>query len=157
MGTLSRSARVQRDAVSPTLLHRAPDPKTFSRNFALLAQMFFQFGPFLHDPYGPNGTADNSVTRCITVFFCTENGFGFLFAVGTEMASKYRYPDGAEYFGEWSDDGQRHGQGQMTFADGARYIGQFENGLSVGSGIMIFADGSRYSGFGRIKVNSGWF
>ena len=59
------------------------------------------------------------------------------------MAAKYRYPDGAEYFGEWSDKGQRHGQGQMTFPDGARYIGQFENGLSVGSGIMVFSDGSR--------------
>ncbi len=60
------------------------------------------------------------------------------------MPAKYRYPDGSEYFGEWSDDGQRHGQGQMSFPDGARYVGQFENGLSSGTGIMTFGDGSRF-------------
>ncbi len=60
------------------------------------------------------------------------------------MPAKYRYPDGSEYFGDWSDDGQRHGQGQMSFPDGARYIGQFANGLSSGTGIMTFGDGSRF-------------
>jgi len=34
----------------------------------------------------------------------------------------------------------------MVFADGSRYVGQFEKGLFSGLGVMIFNDNSRYDG-----------
>ena len=60
------------------------------------------------------------------------------------MHAYYKYPDGSEYSGDWSEQGQRHGSGEMKFPDGTRYKGRFENGLCAGHGVMYFADGSRY-------------
>ena len=60
------------------------------------------------------------------------------------MQANYKYPDGSEYNGEWSEQGQRQGWGQMSFPDGARYSGRFDNGLCTGCGVMVFRDGSRY-------------
>ena len=59
------------------------------------------------------------------------------------MQATYKYPDGSEYRGEWNEQGQRQGSGQMIFSDGARYTGRFENGLCTGPGVMTFKDGSR--------------
>uniref|UniRef100_A0A803JLE9 MORN repeat-containing protein 4 n=1 Tax=Xenopus tropicalis TaxID=8364 RepID=A0A803JLE9_XENTR len=42
--------------------------------------------------------------------------------------------------------GRRHGIGQLLFADGSIYVGQFENGLFSGCGVLTFPDGSRYEG-----------
>eukprot|EP00062_Callorhinchus_milii_P024847 gi/632985193/ref/XP_007909542.1/ PREDICTED: MORN repeat-containing protein 4 isoform X2 [Callorhinchus milii] len=42
--------------------------------------------------------------------------------------------------------GRRHGVGQLKFADGSSYVGQFENGLFSGCGSLFFCDGSRYEG-----------
>ena len=58
-------------------------------------------------------------------------------------SAQYRYPDGSEYFGEWSEQGQRNGFGQMHFPDGSSYTGRFEVGLCDGLGVMILADQSR--------------
>ncbi|ELU01813.1 hypothetical protein CAPTEDRAFT_120701 [Capitella teleta] len=70
------------------------------------------------------------------------------------MRSYYKYPDGAEYDGEWNSDGQRHGSGQMTFPDKSRYIGLFNGGLCDGYGSMRFPDGSSYEGeFAEGKFN----
>lgn len=63
-------------------------------------------------------------------------------ALGT-MQGSYQYPDGSNYSGKWSEDGQRHGLGQMSFPDGARYHGNFAHGLCEGLGVMIFSDNSR--------------
>ncbi|KAK2170840.1 hypothetical protein NP493_1132g00000 [Ridgeia piscesae] len=62
------------------------------------------------------------------------------------MHAYYKYPDGSEYSGDWSEQGQRHGSGEMKFPDGTRYKGRFENGLCAGHGVMYFADGSSYEG-----------
>ena len=59
------------------------------------------------------------------------------------MQAEYKYPDGSEYRGEWTEAGQRQGVGQMTYPDGARYVGRFDNGLCSGVGVMVFKDGSR--------------
>ena len=59
------------------------------------------------------------------------------------MQATYKYPDGSEYTGEWNEQGQRQGSGQMTFADGSRYSGRFDNGLCAGLGVMTFRDRSR--------------
>ena len=56
---------------------------------------------------------------------------------------KYKYPDGSQYNGEWSEQNQRHGSGEMKFPDGAQYKGNFELGLCHGTGVMTFTDGSR--------------
>ncbi|XP_060082518.1 MORN repeat-containing protein 4-like [Ylistrum balloti] len=62
------------------------------------------------------------------------------------MKTAYKYPDGSEYNGEWSEDGQRQGYGHMKFPDGAQYYGMFVNGLCEGLGVMVFSDNSRYEG-----------
>lgn len=62
------------------------------------------------------------------------------------MKNSYKYPDGSEYNGEWSDEGQRDGYGVMKFSDGSQYYGAFLKGLCEGNGIMVFADHSRYEG-----------
>jgi len=59
------------------------------------------------------------------------------------MKGAYRYPDGSEYNGEWSEEGQRHGYGHMKFPDNAQFYGNFTNGLCQGSGVMVFSDNSR--------------
>jgi len=46
--------------------------------------------------------------------------------------------------GEWNEDGQRHGFGQLIFSDQAKYRGQFENGLFDGLGCITYPDGSKY-------------
>jgi len=46
--------------------------------------------------------------------------------------------------GEWNEDGQRHGFGQLIFSDQAKYCGQFENGLFDGLGCITYPDGSKY-------------
>ncbi|CAF1294686.1 unnamed protein product, partial [Didymodactylos carnosus] len=62
------------------------------------------------------------------------------------MQGTFRYPDGSEYTGEWNNDGQRHGLGKLSFADGSKYSGKFENGLFTGLGLIIYTDGSKYEG-----------
>ncbi|XP_013412743.1 MORN repeat-containing protein 4 [Lingula anatina] len=62
------------------------------------------------------------------------------------MHGTYKYPDGSEYTGQWNDQGQRHGSGQLMLSDGSKYHGKFENGLFHGYGVMIMQDGSRYEG-----------
>jgi len=38
------------------------------------------------------------------------------------------------------------GHGTFTYADGSRYVGNFENGVFSGRGTMVWADGTRYEG-----------
>ncbi len=45
--------------------------------------------------------------------------------------------------GEWNEDGQRHGLGQLIFNDQAKYRGRFENGLFSGLGSISYPDGSK--------------
>lgn len=56
---------------------------------------------------------------------------------------EYKYPDGSTYNGQWNENGQRHGYGQLAFPDGSKYWGFFDNGLCSGLGVMTFQDGSR--------------
>ncbi|XP_029466007.1 MORN repeat-containing protein 4 isoform X2 [Rhinatrema bivittatum] len=58
----------------------------------------------------------------------------------TLIKGSFTYSSGEEY------DGRRHGVGQLSFADGSIYVGQFENGLFSGCGVLTFPDGSRYEG-----------
>ena len=78
------------------------------------------------------------------------------------MQSLFRYSDGSEYAGRkrprekiesneivsfskgaWNENDLRHGYGELTFADHAKYCGQFENGFFSGLGCIIYPDSSK--------------
>ena len=49
------------------------------------------------------------------------------------------------YVGE-KKDGERHGQGTVTYADGKKYEGQFSKGRKHGEGTQTWSDGRKYVG-----------
>ena len=51
-----------------------------------------------------------------------------------------------KYTGEKNSDGQRHGQGTLTYADGRRYRGKWKDGKRHGKGTETEADGDTYTG-----------
>lgn len=58
------------------------------------------------------------------------------------------YDNGDVYDGQLNDEGLRHGEGSMRYANGDFYEGHWESGLRHGSGRLDFADGnSIYQGF----------
>ena len=51
-----------------------------------------------------------------------------------------------KYDGEFKD-GIKHGRGEFTFANGLRYVGNYENGIREGSGTIYKKSGGlAYSG-----------
>jgi hypothetical protein len=54
------------------------------------------------------------------------------------------YADGSIYKGDW-EHGLRHGHGTLTLAD-MEYVGGFERGQPAGEGTWNYEDGSRYTG-----------
>jgi len=52
--------------------------------------------------------------------------------------------DGERYSGQWRN-GQRHGHGELLFADGSMYVGDFQQGLAAGRGTWT-SNGSMYQG-----------
>lgn len=56
----------------------------------------------------------------------------------------YMYHDGARYFGEWNEKGQKHGFGYLRLADCTSYYGYFQENSFSGLGVIRFPDGSRY-------------
>lgn len=55
----------------------------------------------------------------------------------------YRYENGPIYVGDWNTLKHRQGQGHMSYPDGTRYDGRFENGLFHGLGVLTFPDGAK--------------
>jgi len=53
----------------------------------------------------------------------------------------YTYADGAKYVGEYKDD-KVNGQGTYTFANGEKYVGEFKDIKKHGQGILYSANGS---------------
>lgn len=49
------------------------------------------------------------------------------------------------YKGEWVDF-KKHGKGELVFANGDVYTGDFRKDMRAGFGLMVFASGKRYSG-----------
>jgi len=41
-------------------------------------------------------------------------------------------------------DNKRHGKGQMDYADGEKYTGDWLQGNQTGQGVYMFANGERY-------------
>ena len=55
------------------------------------------------------------------------------------------YANGAKYKGELKD-GIPNGQGFLSLPDGAKYVGEFKEGIINGQGTFTFSDGRKYSG-----------
>ena len=70
------------------------------------------------------------------------------------------FPDGSEYYGDVSGDGQAHGHGEFTDADGSRYVGEFCDGAFEGAGTQFYLDGhaeaSRYLAGEPVGTGVGW-
>lgn len=62
----------------------------------------------------------------------------------TKSDGSCEYPNGAAYSGQWNGEGEKHGNGTLTFKDGSKYTGQFSCGVSSGFGVMQSYDGSVY-------------
>ena len=56
------------------------------------------------------------------------------------------FANGAKYVGEWKDD-KRHGQGTATFANGEKYVGEFKEDKYHGQGTYTFANGTKSVGY----------
>ncbi len=57
----------------------------------------------------------------------------------------YIYANGDKYIGEWNED-QKHGLGVNTYANGDKYVGEFRNDRRSGQGTYIFANGRKEVG-----------
>ena len=44
------------------------------------------------------------------------------------------------------ENGKRHGQGTMTWASGAKYVGQYKDDKKHGEGTNTYASGDKYVG-----------
>ena len=60
------------------------------------------------------------------------------------------YASGAKFVGEWKDS-KRNGQGTYTWASGDKYVGEFKDNLRNGQGTLTYPDGFKYIG----EVNNG--
>ena len=53
--------------------------------------------------------------------------------------------DGAKYVGEFKD-GLRHGKGTFIFPDGRKYVGEWKDNMLHGQGTFTYPDGGKYVG-----------
>ena len=58
----------------------------------------------------------------------------------THGQGTYTWADGEKYVGEFKDD-MPHGQGTYTYANGDKYVGEFMNDMMHGQGTFTYADG----------------
>ena len=57
----------------------------------------------------------------------------------------YTFADGEKYVGEFQDD-KKHGQGTYTFANGDKYVGEHKDGQSHGQGTFTYGQNSEWAG-----------
>jgi serine/threonine-protein kinase len=57
----------------------------------------------------------------------------------------YIYANGDKYVGEWNED-QKHGLGVNTYANGDKYVGEFKDDRRSGQGTYVFVDGRKEVG-----------
>jgi len=57
----------------------------------------------------------------------------------------YTFADGAKYVGEFKD-GNKHGQGTNTWSSGSKYVGEWQGNKEHGQGTHTWTDGTKYVG-----------
>ncbi len=77
-------------------------------------------------------------------------GFGQCISGNCENGyGTYTWADGAKYVGEWKDS-NRHGKGTYTYGKGEnqpdKYIGEFKEDYAHGQGSCTWANGEKYVG-----------
>ena len=85
-----------------------------------------------------------SSLRCVR-FISTKKAGSLQFDHGKNTAGVTYADIGGEYDGEWRGSmlkGKPHGFGQFNWADGTRYIGNWNLGVPSGEGDFVFIDGS---------------
>ena len=65
------------------------------------------------------------------------------------------YFNGSVYSGEWKN-GNKHGEGTITWANGDTYTGEWKDGNQHGQGTYIWADGETYTGDYINNQRTGW-
>ena len=58
----------------------------------------------------------------------------------------YTFADGEKYVGEFQDD-KKHGQGTYTYANGDKYVGEHQDGKFHGQGTYTYANGTIERGY----------
>ena len=66
----------------------------------------------------------------------------------------YTWADGNKYVGEWQDN-DFNGQGTYTWADGTKYVGKWQDGRRNGQGTLTYANGNKYVGEYREDLKNG--
>ena len=88
-------------------------------------------------------------------FGCTSGVY-----VGEKLDGKHHgqgtmtYSDGAKYEGDWKD-GKRHGQGTLTWSNGFKHVGEWKDDKKHGKGTTSNADGF-VTLIGTFKKNKPW-
>ena len=67
----------------------------------------------------------------------------------------YTWADGDKYVGEWQN-GQAHGLGSLTWTSGQKYIGEFVFGYHHGQGTHTYADGRMREGIWENGKRAKW-
>ena len=97
-----------------------------------------------------------SLKLCLLFFFLFSiNSYSLPKCEGDERMwdscnGTYTWPDGHQYadnqyIGEFKN-GQPHGKGTMTFADGYKYEGEWKDGMANGKGTITYPDEGKYEG-----------
>jgi len=63
----------------------------------------------------------------------------------SKCTGTYTFADGTKYVGEFND-GKENGQGTYTFANGNKYVGEFKDGYINGQGTKTWVGGDKYMG-----------
>ena len=56
------------------------------------------------------------------------------------------YKSGDKYYGAINENSKRHGHGVMTYADGDKYDGEWEDDNQHGDGVYTWEDGAIFDG-----------
>ena len=79
------------------------------------------------------------------LFSCGENTEGCISGDCENGQGTFTWADGTKYVGEWND-GKRNGQGTETWADGDKYVGEYKDDKQDGQGTYTWTNGDKYVG-----------
>lgn len=107
--------------------------------------------------YTYTGDVKNGVFegKAKVVYHVNRDSLTAYFDCGHRSSGTYYYGNGNVYSGAFEyGTGYRSGVGTLTYKDGTRYEGNFQNDWPAGEGIFYFSDGSRFTGQFRSAEDS---